>query len=80
MKMITEIETMKITSTIDNGNIECRVHFDEGGKVACIAEMKIAEGLTPADFKGFFKEWVQVILKVNPLLMNASQVDEDEGC
>ena len=53
-ELIAARDSMKITKSEDNGNIEVRVQWDSNGKALCVAEMKLAPGLTPDDFKQFF--------------------------
>ena len=79
-EIIDSKDKIQITKSVDDGNIECRVDWDETGKVICLAEMHKVMGLTPDDFKQFFADWVDVILQVNPLLIEAKTVEEDQGC
>ena len=70
---------MKVTKSDEKGNLECRVLWDEAGKIVCVAEHKNVEGLTPDDYNYFFENWSECILSVNLLLKSAVVVDESEG-
>ena len=76
---IAERENYKITKSADDGNIECRVNWDEQGRIICIAELKFTPGLTPDDFKYFFENWADNILEVNTLLIKAKVAAVTEG-
>ena len=56
-ELINNMESMKITKSLDNDNLQCRVQWDENGKIVCVAEQKVVEGLTPDDYKYFFENW-----------------------
>ena len=56
-ELIRTMDTIPVTTTVDDGNIEVRTKWDENGKIICKAEMKFTPGLTPDHFKYFFENW-----------------------
>lgn len=76
-EILSTYTKMDIKTTVDNGNIEVRADWDNDNKIICVAEMKLAKDLTPDEFKTFFLNvWEQVILDINPLLYEATLVEE----
>ena len=78
-EILAKKDQMEIKSTLEDGNIEVRADWDEESRIICVAEMKVAKGLTPDDFKAFFNVWEECILEINPILNFAKKVDEDQG-